>query len=539
MVAAMRHSLTAVLLGAALGCSNEEAPKAWSALTTCLAGGAAQAPLAQRVKQLRLIQLANSEVVAAKDTWPARCAQHANQLYAAIPASGGTTMLKRKLRERLHCADDKQSCSLVNDEGLISTTTELWEAAQGAGLTAQPAAGVGAPPAPGEPAINAESWKSLSAQPQGVVGPRLAANGSALLLLRPGSEKGRPTLCEFAPGFAAVKCTPASAEMPEVPLRTVEFVRSASGVHVAALTETGLVAYDLASGAKSEVRGTGQGLARDGLAVEGGAADGLVAVMMKDGKAGKDIKLVTKTARNKPVIVGDRVIWLEEQEGGAELMVKTGSAAGLKDERTLKGPFSGPFHTCESDGRLAIATWERNASLPGAKPTAGEGKTQLAIAQREQGSWSKVAETTIPFERLAESELYCSKAGASMAYAARVDGVLQVARVECSSDVCKQSSAKLPNVDSKWWWAVAPMGDKTLIMWRGTLGETRLRVAAIAELDKQKDVLVFDTPDFGGPSAPDAASLITESGALFLFRNERPVALSVAPSGAVKVVSAK
>jgi hypothetical protein len=284
------------------------------------------------------------------------------------------------------------------------------------------------------------------------------------------------------------------------------------------------------------VRGTGQGLARDGLAVEGGQADGLVAVMMKDGKAGKDIKLETKTARNKPVVAGDRVIWREEQEGGAELVVKTGSAAGLKDELALKGSFSGPFHTCEGDGRLAIATWERNASLPGAKPTAGAGKTQVTVAQYDKGAWSMAAETTIPFERLAESELYCSKTGASMAYAARVDGVLQVTRVDCSGDACKQSSVKLPNVDSKWWWAVAPMGDKTLIMWRAALGETRLRVAPIAELDKQKDVLVFDTSDFGGPSAPDATSLIAESGALFLFKTERPVALSVAPSGAVKVV---
>ncbi len=537
MVAAMRHSLVAALLGLALGCSNENAAKSWNALSTCLAGSAAQAPLAQRVKQLRLIQLANADTVGAKDSWPGRCSQHANELYAAIDASGETTMLKRKLRDRLHCADDKQTCTLENTESLISTTTELWEAAQGAGLSAQPAAGVAAPPAPGEPAVNAESWKSLSAEPQGAVGPRLAANGSALLLLRANTEKGRPTLCEFAPGFATVKCTPASAEMPEVPLRTVEFVRSASGTHVAALTETGLVAYDVASGAKSEVRGTGQGLARDGLAVEGGQADALVVVMMKDGKAGKDIKLETKSARNKPVVVGDRVIWLEEAEGGAQLVVKTGSAAGLKDDLSLKGSFSGPFHTCEGDGRLAVATWERNASLPGAKPTAGADKTQVTVVQHAGETWSKAAETTIPFERLAESELYCTKMGASMAYAARVDGVLQVTRVDCNAGACKQSSAKLPNVDSKWWWAVAPMGDKTLIMWRSALGETRLRVASIAELDKQKDVLVFDTSDFGGPSAPDASSLISEMGALFVFKNERPVALSVAPSGAVKVVS--
>jgi hypothetical protein len=327
--------------------------------------------------------------------------------------------------------------------------------------------------------------------------------------------------------------------MPEVPLRTVEFARSSSAVQVAALTETGLVAYDLASGAKSEVRGSGQNLAQDGVALEGSGTDDLMAVVMKGGKMSKELKLPTKMPRNKPVLAGDLVVWLEQLENGTELVAKTASAAGLKDAVSLKGAFNGPFHTCESEGRLAIATWERPASMPAGKPTAGEGKTQFAIAQRQNGEWTKVAELTLPFERLAESELYCSKAGASMAYAARVDGALQIMRVDCSGDACKQSSVKLPNVDSKWWWAVAPMGDKTFIMWRGLLGETRLRVAPLAELDKQKDVLVFDTPDFGGPSAPDVASLIAESGALFVFKNERPVALGVAPSGAVKVVTAQ
>src|SRR5688500_14493803 len=119
--AAMKHPVIVFSL-VALGCSNEEAPKAWNALSTCLAGSAAQAPLAQRVKQLRLIQLASADPTAGKDAWPGRCSAHANELYNAISGSGETTMLKRKLRERFNCADDKASCALTNADGLINAT---------------------------------------------------------------------------------------------------------------------------------------------------------------------------------------------------------------------------------------------------------------------------------------------------------------------------------------------------------------------------------------------------------------------------------
>ena len=94
-----------------------------------------------------------------------------------------------------------QHPNVVQILDVISTTTELWEAAQGAGLNAQPASGVTAPPAPAEPAVSAETWKSFSEQPASTVGPRLKPDGGALVLLRPVTEKGRPTLCEFGPGF--------------------------------------------------------------------------------------------------------------------------------------------------------------------------------------------------------------------------------------------------------------------------------------------------------------------------------------------------
>ena len=69
---------------ALLGCSDKQASKSWSALAVCVVGDAAKGPAADRMKQLRAIQLSNSGSAGKGDAWPARCATYANQLYAAL-----------------------------------------------------------------------------------------------------------------------------------------------------------------------------------------------------------------------------------------------------------------------------------------------------------------------------------------------------------------------------------------------------------------------------------------------------------------------
>ncbi len=545
MVAAMRDVLVrlvspALLASIAIGCSGGDAPKAWNSLSTCLAGSAAQGDLPKRLKQLRLNQLNNSDAVS-KDAWPARCSSYANDLYKA---SDDYPLLKRKLQEKFACVEEKASCAVSNNEAFISATTELWETAKNAGLNAEPATGVPAPAAAAEPGFNAQNWKSFADQPLNVVGPRKSADGRVRLLLRvvsaEGPGTGKPTACEFVPpALDKVKCSAAHKDVPDLPLHTVDLAESASGTYVTGLTETGLVAYDFETGTKSVVRGTGT-MVQDGVAVEGGTGDNasaFLAVAIKDGKPGKDLKLPVKVPRNKPVVVGDQIVWLEQADAGNDLVADTVAGAALKPAVTIKGAFNGPFHTCQANGHLAVATWERSASQPGAKATVGADKTQFAVSDYKDGTWSKVGEATLPFERLAESELACTKSGTSMTWATRVDGNITISRLDCAAGSCKVDSAKLTGFDSKWFWAVAPMGDKVLLMWRSSLGDTRLRVAPLAALDKTKDTLLFDTQDFGGPSVPDASVLVTDGGALLMFKSDKPVALSVGADGAPKLVT--
>jgi hypothetical protein len=532
------RSVFIVLTCGALGCESGDASKSWSELATCLAGNAAAGELPKRLSTVRLTQLNGAEANATKEGWPNRCAPHANALYAALPSSGKGSVLRRTLSGKLGCVDDKPSCTFPTDSTLISVTTELWEGAKGAELKTEPAAAVKAPAPLPEPTITAASWKSFSAEPKHMIGPRLNADGSAALLLAPRGGRARPTLCTLPASFDAISCTVAE-KVPEIPMQSAELAVSEQGHHVATLAESGLVAYDLATGAQSEVRGSEGRLVQSGLAVEGGTGDtGFTAIPMSGGKAGKEVKLPVKVPLQKPIAVGDRVAWLEEVEGGVELVVKSVSGGRVKDLATLKGPFNGPFHTCESGDTFVVANWGRHAGQHGAKPTLGKDKTSFALAIESGGQWSKALTAELPFERLLESELVCTGSGASMAFAARSGDTIEVTRIDCSKDACKTSSVKLPGLDSKWWWAVTPVGEKVLIAYRGGLGETRVRAANLAELPSAKDTLLFDAADFGGPSPGEAKTFVGRDSVLFMWKGERPVAMRVGADGSAKILGA-
>jgi hypothetical protein len=535
-----RSTLRLPLLALALcACEGGDAQKSWSALSTCLAGTAAQSVLAARVAQLRSIELANSATLTKKDGWPARCGGPADDLYAALGSSSEGAQLKRKLHERLGCGDTKGSCSPPTDASLISAATELWEGASAAGLKNDPAPGVPAPSAAAAPQLAATAWKSFSEKPQSLVGPLLTPDGRASLLLKPREGRARPRGCEFSAGLSKVSCFDGHAEMPELPSQSIDLVSDLSGVYAAGLTEDGLFAYDLKTGKKSDVRGLGAlRLVRDGLAVERGDKDqGYQVTLLSAGKAGKPTKLPITTPIGDPMALGNQVVYLEDAEG-AQFVAKSLSGSRLKTVSTEKGGFSGALHGCRRNSALAVAAFAARAGQHNAKPTAGTAKTQVTVTLSPTGSaWSKPSSVEIPFERGIESDLVCTKSGASLGYAQAVDGGVLVGRVDCDEAGCKLNEVKLPGVESKWWWAVGPLGDKMLLMWRAPLGETRLRIAPLAALATTKDVIAFDAPDFGGPNAGELSALYADDSALLVFRGESPVAVHVGAEGSVRVVA--
>jgi hypothetical protein len=567
-------------------CGEDASNKHWSELATCLAGPAASAAVAERVPKIRQVMLGNPPSANAKDGWPKRCAPFADDLYASLDSSGKPSLLKRKLHERFGCTDTKGSCTIAGDTALVSTTTELWEAANSAELKLEPAASVSAPAAAPPPTVDAKSWKSFSDKPLRVSGPVLTSDGRALVALKPAEGRARPKACEFAAGFAKVRCVAGNDKVPELPPQSIEIVNSDKGLFAAGLTEQGLVAYDLESGETSAVGGRTGRLVRDGVVVEraskedvgggppdptkpepkakggkakakakpapkpskksamlskpkgGGTEDeGFVAVELTNGKASKPVKLPLTAPVGEPITLGDQILALVPAEGGAELAVKSVAHGRIKDGGTLKGNFAGAFHTCRSGSDYAFATYAGHSGQGSAKPTGGEGKTEVTFSLFDKGSWSKPVEATMPFERAAESDLVCNAGGASIAWLKGDKTSATVGRIDCKADGCKSSEANLASFDNAYVWTVTPLGDKVMILYRSSLGDTRLRLAPLAELPNAKDSIVFDVGDYGGPSTGDLGVLASDQAVLLLFRGDQPVALRVGSDGVVSVVS--
>jgi len=585
MVGASIVAAATALVGVT-GCGDDPSGKAWGSLSTCLAGPAASAPVAERVPKIRAIMLGNPPSTS-KDSWPKRCAPYADDLYASLDDSGKPAILKRKLHDRLGCTDQKGTCALTDDSSLVSVTTELWEAAASAEVKPLPATGVTAPSAAPAPPIDAKNWQSFTDKPLRVSGPVLTGDGRALAVLKTTEGRVKPIGCEFAAGFAKVRCVTPNDKVPELPPQSVEVVNDAKGIYAAGLTEQGLVAYNLETGETSAVKGRSGHLIRDGVAVEkpsteditggpqdpnakpdakakkgkgakaakppkpakgkspmlqkpagaAGADEGFVVVELNNGKASKGVKLPVASPVGEPITVANQILSLTPVEGGVALDIEALSHGRLKSGGTVKGTFAGPFHTCQKGDFYGVATYAGHSGQGSAKATGGDGKTALTFLAFQGGSWSKPAEVTLPFDRTGESDLVCTAGGASVAWLKGDKAAATVGRIDCKADGCKSNEVNLPGFDSTYLWAVAPLGDKVFVLYRSSLGDTRVRIAPLADLPNAKDSVVFDEGDFGGPSTGDLSVLSTDQAALLLFRGEKPVAVRLGADGAVSVVT--
>jgi hypothetical protein len=534
-----------VIVGAGLGgCHGSDAPKAWNALSTCLAGPAAASPLVERVQKLRAALLAGAGAKG-KDAWPARCNSYAETLYSA---TGDVALLHRTLKERVGCKDEGAHCTLPVDESFLPTASALWEAAKAGQLKAEPAADVAAPLLMPPPLADATSWKSFSAQPARVVGPALNADGSAVLLLAAKEGNGRPRFCRLPMGLAEIRCSDANASVPELPAQSIGLSRDGRGVFAVGLTDAGLAAYNLETGARSDVHGKMPNLVSDGLAIEAAAeapaaapkaaaappappsTKGFVAIEITKGKSSKETKLAIEPV-GTPLAMGSQIVYVTGEGPGASLEAKAFSKGRLSSVASIKGAFVGPLHRCSTGSGSAVATFDGHDGQHSAKPTAGAGKTQFTIAFRTGDSWSKAQAATLPFDRALDSDLVCTKTGASIAWIRPTADSVEVGRLDCNAEGCKPQVESLSGVESKWWGGVAPLGEKVMLFWRSSLGETRVRVGSLSDLAKAPDQLLFDSADFGGPVAGEPLQISTEAAALFVFNQSRPVALRVGADG--------
>jgi hypothetical protein len=538
----LRFGSVSLLLVAALGvvgCSDNQASKSWSALAVCVVGSAAQSPTPERMKQLRAIQLSNAGKADKPGSWPGSCATYANQLYAALDGSGPSAGFKRNLQSKLGCGSEKPSC-VLNTETVTTLVSDLWDGAKSAELKLEPAGSIPKPEISQQPVMTNADWKPLLKQAGQVVGPQLTPDGRVRLLVKSSGGRMRPWGCEFKAGFAEAQCFSANDKVPMLPPQSIQLVNDPKEFYVGGLTEDGLAAFEMRTGESSVAKGAAGNVFHEGLAVERGEGDkGYAVFALAKGKAGKPIELPVKDIAGAPMSFGDQIAWVEPAEGGSSLIVKSLKGKKVVDRANVSGKFIGPFHTCAHGQMLAVATYAGHTGQHGAKPNVGANKTQFTITIFNNGSWSKAFEAELPFQRAIESDLVCTADGASLVLAQNVEGGVQVSQLNCTADGCKTAEAKLPNIESRWWWTVGPMGDKVLLIWRAALGEARMRLAPIAQLEQAKEVVLFDDQDHGGPKAGEALPVYSDNAALLVFKDEPPVALTVQADGTARLVTAK
>jgi hypothetical protein len=265
--------------------------------------------------------------------------------------------------------------------------------------------------------------------------------------------------------------------------------------------------------------------------------DGYVVRELSNNRASKDVPLKIPQPVGDPLTIGKHIVFLTPKEGGTNLVVMSVAGGRPTAPKTLEGNFNGTIHTCRRGDDIAVAVHGGRKDQGRATATGGEGKTALTVTLLRKGVWTKPAETTFPFDRATESELVCTENGASLTWAKKGDGGAIVGRIDCSGDGCATSEVKIGAIDAIYFWTTGPIGTKTLFMYRGTLGETRLRVAPMADLANAKDTILFDAPDFGGPSTGELLPVLTDQAALLIFRGEQPVALRVGADGGASIVS--
>jgi hypothetical protein len=521
------------------GCTDSGAGKAWSSLSVCAMGKSAQGEPAERTKHLRLIQLSHPGTEGKADAWPGRCATYANQLYQALDSSGNQASLKRSMQSKLGCSEGKSSC-VLNNETLLTLTGELADGARAAELKLEPVPTVKEPEVTVQLSMSAVDWQPIEKRESQLVGPALTVDGRVQWLLKTTGERMRPTGCTFTPSGKQIECFAGHEKVPPFPPQSIQLVGDDKEIIAAGLTEQGSAAFNLKTGESVVVKGLAGNLVRDGLAVERGEGDkGYVAIPIAKGKAAKPIELKAKATIEQPLSLGSHLLWLEQSEGKTSLVIKSLKGNKLVDAVAFSGAFAGPYHVCKSAGLTAVGTWGLHTGQRGAKPTSGSDMTAVTITLLVDGAWTKPSEARIPFRRAIESDLVCSGSTATMAWAEPADPGAEVGQLTCDKSGCKTVKAKLGNVDSRWWWSVGPIGDKLLVLWRATLGEARMRLAPIGQLEQSKDIVLFDDQDHGGPKAGEAVSVFTNDAALLLFKQEPPVVLGIGADGSAKVLTAK
>ena len=97
---------------------------------------------------------------------------------------------------------------------------------------------------------------------------------------------------------------------------------------------------------------------------------------------------------------------------------------------------------------------------------------------------------------------------------------VRITQTRCTPEGCSRKQTRVRDVPIKSMWMVTSLGEAVLMLWRSPSGALRARVAPIERLAETKDLVVFDSPDYGGPKTGSRQFFTDGKTAVVLFVHE-------------------
>lgn len=141
--------------------------------------------------------------------------------------------------------------------------------------------------------------------------------------------------------------------------------------------------------------------------------------------------------------------------------------------------------------------------------------------------------------RIAEidgAEVSCSPGAVARTWVTTRGAITDVHQVRCTAGACAHEVAPIRDLGAKSFWVTTTLGEEVLLVFRGRLGELRMRSARLPDLPAALDVLLLDAPDAGGPETGEIHVLGGALSVMVLFRSDSLFGLRFSPGGKYEVV---
>ena len=190
------------------------------------------------------------------------------------------------------------------------------------------------------------------------------------------------------------------------------------------------------------------------------------------------------------------------------------------------------------DPNAPTAPWGRDSSpmggLSGFGGLGGVGALGRPAARRGDDELPRITSAAIDGDGVS-----CAGGSVTRTWLSPKGSVDEVHQVRCKAEGCSHFYARIRGLGVKNLWLATTLGDSVLLVFRGALGDVRMRMAPLAELGSATDTVIMESPEYGGPETGESHVLESAAAAMILFRGESLFGLRIGANGRHGVVQAR